>query len=140
MKAVLLLALRATTGALLIIWGVLRVMTPQTAVGLSEKYYGGMISADALIMPLAYGQIALGALVILGFLRKVIYPLQAIVLVGGAAAIWKYLADPLGLYLLTPETNKLLFFPSTTVAVASLIIIFFKEYDAIALDRLLTKA
>ncbi|MFC2951593.1 hypothetical protein ACFOOP_06615 [Marinicaulis aureus] len=140
MKAVLLLALRATTGALLIIWGVLRVMTPQTAVGLSEKYYGGMISADALIMPLAYGQIALGALVILGFLRKVIYPLQAIVLVGGAAAIWKYLADPLGLYLLTPETNKLLFFPSTTVAVASLIIIFFKEYDRIALDRLLTKA
>jgi len=140
MKAVLLLALRATTGALLIIWGVLRVMTPQTAVGLSEKYYGGMISADALIMPLAYGQIALGALVILGFLRKVIYQLQAIVLVGGAAAIWKYLADPLGLYLLTPETNKLLFFPSTTVAVASLIIIFFKEYDRIALDRLLTKA
>ena len=139
MKAVLLLALRATTGALLIIWGVLRVMTPQTAVGLSEKYYGGMISADALIMPLAYGQIALGALVILGFLRVVIYPLQAIVLVGGAAAIWKYLADPLGLYLLTPETNNLLFFPSTTVAVASLIIIFFKEYDAIALDRLLTK-
>ena len=140
MKAVLLLALRATTGALLIIWGVLRVMTPQTAVGLSEKYYGGMISADALIMPLAYGQIALGALVILGFLRNIIYPLQAIVLVGGAAAIWKYLADPLGLYLLTPETNKLLFFPSTTVAVASLIIIFFKEYDRIALDRLLTKA
>ena len=140
MKAVLLLALRATTGALLIIWGVLRVMTPQTAVGLSEKYYGGMISADALIMPLAYGQIALGALVILGVFRKVIYPLQAIVLVGGAAAIWKYLADPLGLYLLTPETNKLLFFRSTTVAVASLIIIFFKEYDAIALDRLLTKA
>ena len=139
MKAVLLLALRATTGALLIIWGVLRVMTPQTAVGLSEKYYGGMISADALIMPRAYGQIALGALVILGVLRKVIYPLQAIVLVGGAAAIWKYLADPLGLYLLTPETNKLLFFPSTTVAVASLIIIFFKEYDAIAFDRLLTK-
>lgn len=139
MKAVLLFALRATTGALLIIWGVLRVMTPQTAVGLSEKYYGGMISADALIMPLAYGQIALGALVILGLLRVVIYPLQAIVLVGGAAAIWKYLADPLGLYLLTPETNKLLFFPSTTVAVASLIIIFFKEYDAIALDRLLTK-
>ncbi|WP_375201458.1 hypothetical protein [Hyphococcus sp.] len=140
MKAFLLLALRATTGALLIIWGVLRVMTPQTAVGLSEKYYGGAISADALILPLAYGQIALGALVILGLFRRIIYPLQAVVLVGGAAAIWKYLADPLGLYLLTPETNKILFFPSTTVAVASLIIIFFKEYDLIALDRVLTKA
>ncbi len=139
MKAVLLLALRATTGALLIIWGVLRVMTPQTAVGLSEKYYGGMISAESLILPLAYGQIALGALVILGLFRVIIYPVQAVILVGGAAAIWKYLADPLGLYLLTPETSKLLFFPSTTVAVASLIIIFFREYDRIALDRLLVR-
>ncbi len=139
MKAVLLLALRASTGALLIIWGVLRVMSPEAAVGLSEKYYGGMISADALILPLAYGQIALGTLVILGLFRTIFYPLQALVLMGGAAAIWKYLADPLGLYLLTPETRNILFFPSTTVAAASLILIFFKEYDAIAADRLISR-
>ncbi|GJL90401.1 hypothetical protein [Hyphococcus sp.] len=139
MKAVLLLALRASTGALLVIWGTLRAMSPDTAVRLSEKYYNGAISADALILPLAYGQIALGALVIFGLFRAIIYPVQAIVLVGGAAAIWKYLADPLGLYLMTEETRNILFFPSTTVAIASLIIIFFKEDDRIALDRLFSK-
>lgn len=137
MKALLLLALRASTGALLIIWGTLRAMSPDTAVRLSEKYYGGAISADALILPLAYGQIALGALVIFGLFRAFIYPVQALVLLVGAGAIWKYLADPLGLYLLTEETRNILFFPSTTVAVASLIIIAFKEHDDFALDRLL---
>jgi len=139
MKSGLLFALRATTGALLILWGTLRAMSPETAVRLSEKYYSGALSAETLIPLLAYGQIALGGLVILGIFRCVVYPLQALVLVGGAAAIWKYLADPLGLYLLTSETKNTLFFPSTTVAVASLIIIAFKEYDRIALDRLLAR-
>ncbi len=139
MKSALLFALRASTGALLIVWGTLRAMSPDTAVRLSEKYYSGLISADALVLPLAYGQIALGALVILGLFRTVIYPLQALVLVGGALAIWKYLADPLGLYLMTPETKNTLFFPSTTVAIASLIIIAFREYDRLALDRLFSR-
>ncbi len=139
MKSGLLFALRATTGALLIVWGTLRAMSPETAVHLSEKYYSGALSAETLIPLLAYGQIALGGLVILGVFRFIVYPLQALVLVGGAATIWKYLADPLGLYLLTSETKNTLFFPSTTVAVASLIIIAFKEYDRIALDRLLAR-
>ncbi|WDI33081.1 hypothetical protein PUV54_07715 [Hyphococcus flavus] len=139
MKAGLLFALRTSTGLLLIIWGVLRVMSTDTAVRLSETYYSGMLSTEALILPLAYGQIILGALVILGLFRVIIYPLQALVLVGGAVAIWKFLADPLGLYLLTEETRKILFFPSTTVAVASLIIIAFKEYDAFSLDRMFSR-
>ena len=75
----------------------------------------------------------------MGLFRAVVYPLQALVLVGGALAIWKYLADPLGLYLMTPETKNTLFFPSTTVAIASLIIIAFREYDRFAIDRLLSR-
>ena len=72
--------------------------------------------------------------------RVVVYPLQALVLVGGALAIWKYLLDPLGLYLLTEETRNILFFPSTTVAVASLILIAFREYDALSLDRMFRRS
>lgn len=139
MKAWLLLALRASTGTLLIIWGVLRVMSPDVATRLSEKYYSGALSAEALILPLAYGQIALGALVILGLFRLIVYPLQALVLIGGAAAIWKYLADPLGLYLLNAETRQILFFPSTTVAVTTLILLAYKADDRLALDRLFLK-
>lgn len=137
MKSLLLLLLRFTTGALLIIWGLIKVMAPAAAIGVSNKYYGGLISAEALQPILGWAQVALGALVILGLLRVIVYPLQAVVLVVGAAAIWQYLVDPLGLYLLDQETRQVLFFPSTTVAIASLIMLAFKSDDTLALDSVL---
>ena len=139
MKSLLLLLLRFTTGALLIIWGLIKVMAPAAAIGVSNKYYGGLISAEALQPILGWAQVALGAFVILGLLRVIVYPLQAVVLVVGAAAIWQYLVDPLGLYLLDQETRQVLFFPSTTVAVASLIMLAFKSDDTIALDSVLLR-
>ncbi len=137
MKSTLLLALRVSTGALLIIWGLIKAKAPEAAIGVSDKYYSGLLSAEALQGPLGWGQALLGVLVILGVLRAVTYPLQAAVLVIGAAAIWKYLVDPLGLYLLNEETRQVLFFPSTTVAVASLILLAFRSDDRLALDRIL---
>ena len=137
MKPALLLLLRLSTGALLIIWGTIKVMAPAAAIGVSNKYYGGLISAEALQPILGWAQIALGAFVILGLLRRIVYPIQAIVLVVGALAIWQYLIDPLGLYLLDEEMRQILFFPSTTVAIASLIMIVFKSDDHITLDSLL---
>ncbi len=139
MKAALLLALRVTTGALLIIWGSIKAFAPEIAVHVSDKYYDGAISENALQMPLGIAQIMLGVLVIVGLFRMVVYPLQAIVLVVGALAIWQYLLDPLGLYLLTEGTRNILFFPSSTVAVASLILLAFKEFDTLSADRLLSK-
>ncbi len=136
MRAILLLALRASTGLLLIIWGALRAFKPATGVGLADKYYGGAINAEHFQLAMGWGEIVLGVLVLLGLFRVIVYPLQALILVGGALAIWKYLVDPLGLYLLTEETRKILFFPSTTVAIASLIMLVFKDEDTIALDRI----
>ncbi len=137
MKAVLLLALRATTGALLIVWGAIKAFSPDMAVHVSDKYYSGVLSASALQTPMGWAQIALGILVVLGLFRRIVYPLQAAVLVVGALAIWKYLVDPLGLYLLSEETRQVLFFPSSTVAVATLILLAFKEHDHLALDQAL---
>lgn len=139
MKPILLMMLRVSTGALLVIWGLIKAKAPEAAIGVSEKYYGGALSAEALQAPLGWGQALLCVLVILGALRVVTYPLQAAVLVAGAAAIWKYLADPLGLYLLSEETRQVLFFPSTTVAVASLVLLAFKSDDRFALDRVFTR-
>ncbi len=135
MKSALLFLLRASTGALLIIWGLIKAQAPETAIHVSDKYYDGLLSAAALQAPLGWGQALLGLLVILGVFRVVVYPAQAIVLVAGALAIWKYLLDPLGLYLLSEETRQVLFFPSTTVAVASLILLAFRAEDRFALDR-----
>ena len=137
MKSALLLALRTTTGLLLIIWGLIKAQAPDAAIGVSNKYYGGVLSAEALQAPLGWAQVALGLFVILGLARRIVYPLQAVVLVVGALAIWKYLVDPLGLWLLSAETRQVLFFPSTTVAVASLMLLVFRDDDRLALDRVL---
>jgi uncharacterized membrane protein YphA (DoxX/SURF4 family) len=137
MKPLLLLALRLTTGALLIVWGTIKVMEPARAIRVSEGLYGGALSAEVLQTPLGAAEIALGALVALGLFRRVVYPLHALVLIAGALALWKYILDPLGAWLLTPETRQYLFFPSSTVAVASLLLIAFMAEDRIALDRLL---
>lgn len=139
MRSVLLLALRATTGALLVIWGTIKLMEPAHSARVSEAFYGGALSADALQMPLGVAEIGLGLLVVAGLFRRVVYPLQALVLCAGALAMWKYILDPLGAWLLTPETRQYLFFPSSTIAVASLLLIAFKEFDTLALDRFIFK-
>lgn len=137
MKPVLLLALRASTGLLLIIWGSLRAFKPDVGAGLADKYYAGIMSAETLQAAFGWGQIILGALVVAGLFRRIVYPLQALVLVGGALAIWKHLLDPLGLYLLTDGASNILFFPSTTVAIATLVMLAFREDDTLSLDRAL---
>ncbi|MEO0499848.1 MAG: hypothetical protein AAF205_04730 [Pseudomonadota bacterium] len=134
MKAATLLFLRISTGALLIIWGLIKIASPEAAIGVSEKYYAGSVSAAALQTPWGIFQIAIGVLVILGLFRKIVYPLQAAILVIGALAIWKYLLDPLGLYLLNEESRQVLFFPSFCVAVATVVMIAFREFDTMSLD------
>lgn len=140
MKSGLLLALRASTGILLILWGSLRAFTPERGVGLADKYYGGIVNTETLQMAFGWGEIALGALVIIGLFRIVTYPLQALILVGGVFPIWKHIADPLGQYLFAAdERANLLFFPSATVAIATLILLAFREYDALSVDRALKR-
>lgn len=135
MKAFSLLGLRITTGILLIIWGSIKLAAPEVASSVSDRYYAGLISADSLHTPIGVAQIGLGALVILGLFRKFIYPIQAVVLVGSALAIWQYLIDPLGLYLLDEESRRTLFFPSSTVAFATLVLLAFKENDTLSVDH-----
>lgn len=135
MKAASLLFLRVSTGLLLVVWGALRLMTPSAGPGLATKYYGGIAQAEW--MQLGWGAIlvAVGALTCLGLFRRVAYPAQALILVGGALAIWRYLLDPLGLYLLSPDDSKILFFPSICLAAATLALLAFREFDTLSLDR-----
>lgn len=139
MKGIVLFLLRVTTGGLLIIWGLIKAMAPGAAQAVSDKYYAGYLSADALQFPLGAAQVILGLLVILGVMRSIVYPIQALVLGAGALAIWQYLVDPLGLYLLTAETRQVLFFPSSTVFIAALVLLAFKRDDVIAVDTLFGK-
>lgn len=133
MKAWTLLLTRISTGLLLILWGIIKLGAPDKAKGVSDKYYGGIVSADEVVLLMGLAQVAIGALVCFGLFRKYVYPAQALILGVGLLIIWQYILDPLGLYLVADA--KPLFFPSTTVFFATLIMIFFKEDDSLSLDR-----
>lgn len=131
-----LLIMRIGTGALLFIWGHVRVVGGK-GEGLADKYYGGMGSEAMLQLAFGWFEIALGVLVMLGLLRKYTLPVQALILVGGAIPIWRHFLDPFGRYL--HEDANILFFPSLTVAGAALALIALRELDTLALDRLFRK-
>lgn len=139
MKAAALAFLRVATGLLLVLWGLIKVAAPEAAIHVSDTYYSGVLSLQSLQMPLGIAEALLGALVVIGLFRPLVLPVQALVLVGSALAIWRYLLDPFGLYLLTEETRQILFFPSLGMAAASLVSWAFCDEDRFALDRLFAR-
>jgi hypothetical protein len=49
-------------------------------------------------------------------------------------SLWRYLPDPLGLYLMSKEDSQILFFPSITVAAACLVLLAFRDDDRLSVD------
>lgn len=139
MKQFALAGLRISTALLLVIWGSIRVMAPDKGVGVSEKYYGGLGAGEAIQTAWGAALLIIGVLVILGLFRRAALTAQAIVLVFGALSIWKFLLDPLGLYLLTAETSNVLFFPSLALAFASLLLLAMRKEDRWTLDTWLAR-
>lgn len=133
-RALSLLFLRSSTGMLCVIWGLIRIGEPKAGMGVNSKYYGGILASETAQYVWGAFLLIVGALTILGLFRKYAYPLQAAILCVGALAIWKYLLDPLGLYLLDRESSQVLFFPSLGMAAATLVLIAFRSDDAYTLD------
>lgn len=141
LKPASLLLLRIGTGALLVAWGALRVISPAAGPGLAKKYYSGLLDLPDVQVVFGVAEVALGLLVIMGLFRRVGYVLQALILVPGAIILWRFLVDPLGLYLLDKQSSQILFLPSITVAAATLVLLAFREDDRWSLDsRLRAKA
>lgn len=137
MKSVTLAGLRVSTGLLLVVWGLIRVGAPSVGAHVSEKYYSGLGAAHTVQVAWGIALLILGSLVTLGLFRRYTLPAQAVILVTGALAIWQYLLDPLGLYLLTRETSQVLFFPSLGIAFAALVLVAFRDEDHFTLDNLI---
>lgn len=134
-----LLFLRIGTGLLLIIWGLPRVMMPEIGPFLANRYYSGLFNAETLQMAYGAAEALIGLLVLLGLFRRIAYPLQGLILIPATLMIWRYLLDPLGLWLLSREDSQILFFPSITVAAATLALLAFGNDDRFALDHLIAR-
>ena len=134
-KAASLLLLRIGTGLLLVLWGALRVFSPTAGPGLANKYYYGFLDIQSLQIGFGVAELILGLLVVVGLFRRISYTLQALILVPGAIVLWRYLLDPMGLYLLDKESSQILFFPSITIAAATLVLLAFRDDDRWSLDH-----
>ena len=130
-----LLLLRLGTGLLLVLWGALRVMKPAAGPGLATKYYGGFLDLQGLQVGFGVAEVIIGLLVVVGLFRRFSFLLQALILVPGALVLWRYLLDPMGMYLLDKESSQILFFPSITIAAASLVLLAFRDEDRWSLDH-----
>jgi putative oxidoreductase len=138
MEAIALLLMRISTGLLLIMWGYIKVFFPAGSIGVSDKYYFGLISADMLQMPLGVLEIALGLAVVVGVLRFVAFPAQVIVHGLTLLFLLPYIGDPFGIwYRSGGQPTDILYFPSTAVFAASLAQWAFRDHDVYAVDRLI---
>ena len=135
-KAASLLLLRIGTGLLLVLWGALRVLSPAAGPGLAAKYYGGFLDLQSLQIAFGIAEVIIGLLVVVGLFRRVSYLLQAFILIPGAIVLWRYLLDPMGLYLLDKESSQILFFPSVTIAAATLVLLAFRNEDRWSFDHM----
>jgi len=138
MKPASLLLLRLGTGLLLVVWGALRVISPAAGPGLANKYYGGLLDLPTVQIAFGGAEIVLGLLVVAGLFRRAAYALQALILIPGTIVLWRYLLDPLGLYLLDKDSSQILFFPSITIAAATLVLLAFRDEDRWSLDARLS--
>lgn len=133
MKAISLFLLRFSTGIYLVLWGIDKLTNVEHAVGLSDRFYGGLISVEAIVPAIGGLQVIVGLLVMLGLVRSISYMAQLAWYVIGIVPIIGYILDPFALYLV--DTGRLTWFPSTTLLFASLVIIIFKEFDTISVDH-----
>lgn len=139
MKSASIAGLRISTGLLMVVWGLIRVGAPDMGAHVSDKYYAGLGSTHSIQVIWGSALLILGCFVVLGLFRRYVLPAQAVVLVTGALAIWKYLIDPLGLYLLTRDTSQVLFFPSLALAFAALVLVALRDEDTFALDHFIKR-
>lgn len=133
MKSISLMLLRVGLGLLILIWAVVKLAATDASIGVSDKYYGGLLSDPTLQIVLGALQAALALLVIAGLFRRVAYPAMTLLLGVGMLAVWPSIVDPLGL-IFGQDNVQVLFFPSLIVFFGTLVMLAFRDEDMLSLD------
>ena len=126
-----LVALRASLGLLMLVWGADKFANPAHGMKVAERFYFGLFGAQALMPVLGALQLALGALVLVGLARRFAYPALAAVTGLTLLGVWRSVIDPWGWYL---EGTNALFFPSLIIFAGALLLLAFRDADSWTLD------
>lgn len=131
MKTWSLLLLRVSLGLLMLIWGADRLVNVEHGMLVSEHFYMGAFSVVPLLKAFGVVQMAIGVLIVLGLLRRWMYPVLIATTAVTLLGVWRSIVDPWGWYL---EGANALFFPSLIIFAGALVLLAFREFDTYSLD------
>lgn len=131
MKAWSLLLTRITVGWLLVLWGLDKLVNVDHSVRVAETFYFGIGSQVLVLSIFGVLEVLLGLMVVVGVMRRFVYPVMTFVLGVTAIGVWKSILDPWGWVL---EGTQVLFYPSSIIFAAALVLWGFMDEDAMSLD------
>lgn len=111
-----LVVLRVALGLFILVWGGDKIFNSGHTIGVSDRFYFGLVSAPLLVTVAGIAQIVLAGLLIVGKFKKVAYTVLLLMVTGTLLAVWKSVLDPLGLYM---EGGNIVFFSSVVIWAAA---------------------
>ena len=138
-KLACLLLLRVTTGFLLVWFGLNRIVTGNVPALVSQAVDLEGMSADWIGIAAGVGQVTVGTLCVLGLLRVVALPIQALINGATAVRVWWAILYPFRWYIEGVDRivfNSQVFYPASITFAACLLLIAFRADDRWALDTL----
>jgi uncharacterized membrane protein YphA (DoxX/SURF4 family) len=131
LKNVSLLLVRISLGWLMVLWGYDKIANVEHAVRVSEGFYGGVVTGAGIWQVAGVAQVILGLVIVVGAFRRFAYPALLTITGVTLVAVWKSILDPFGLI---SDGGNLIFFPSSTIFFAGLLLVAFRAEDVLALD------
>lgn len=131
-----LLGLRASLGALMIIWGLDKLVNPAHGQKVAERFYFGLFGWASMMPVLGVAQVALGVLVVAGVARRYTYPVLAAVTGMTLIGVWRSVIDPWGWMM---KGGNALFFPSLIIFASVLVLIAFRADDTSTVATLMSR-
>ncbi len=126
-----LFALRVSTGWLLVLWGLDKIVNVEHGVAVADSFYLGIGSNAFFLYVFGAAETLLGVLVVLGLWRRRTYPVMFLILAVTAAAVWQSVLDPWGWFM---EGSQVLFYPSIITAAGAAVLWGTMDEDGMTLD------
>jgi len=131
-RAWALLALRVSLGWLMVVWGVDKLTDVEHAQRVAEGFYLGIGTGAGFLTVAGVAQILVGLAAVVGWQRRLIWPVLALVNGITLLAVWVSVVDPWGFVL---EGGSLVFYSSAPIFAGILVGWAFMDQDTLALDQ-----
>lgn len=133
MKPVSLLLLRVSLGWLMVVWGIDKLVDVEGAQRLAETFYWGLGTGAGILTVFGGLEIVLGAMVVVGFMGRITWPIMALVNGLTLLGVWASVVDPWGFFL--ERGGSMTFYTSAIVFTGVLVGWAFSDQDEISMDR-----